>query len=216
MTYENYSYTSYIEVVKLLLNDPLVDPSAYNNHAIRWASENGYTEIVKLLLNDPRVDPSDNDNHAIQLASKMGHTEVVRILLRASFGPRVDPSANNNCAIRWSCLQGHAEIVKLLLNDPRVKPNNWDIKRACKNGHTEVVKLLLQTPCCLNDSWVDPSDDDNFAMRKTKSMVIMEMLLEKIPLFANIKIRKYRKYLIRKKYLLKLLSTKVYDYSKLF
>ena len=39
-----------IEVVKLLLQDKRVDPSAEDNYAIRWASANGYTEVVKLLL----------------------------------------------------------------------------------------------------------------------------------------------------------------------
>ena len=47
-----------IELVKLLLSDPRVDPSADNNFAIKKAAENGHYKIVKLLLNDPRVDPS--------------------------------------------------------------------------------------------------------------------------------------------------------------
>ena len=45
-----------VEAVRLLLNDPRVDPSADDNYAIRCASENGHVEVVKLLLNDPRVD----------------------------------------------------------------------------------------------------------------------------------------------------------------
>ena len=40
----------YFEIVKLLLQDSCVDPSAYNNYAIRRASENGHTKIVKLLI----------------------------------------------------------------------------------------------------------------------------------------------------------------------
>ena len=51
-----------IEVVKLLLTDKRVNPSANNNFAIRWASRNGHTKVVKLLLADERVDPSANDN----------------------------------------------------------------------------------------------------------------------------------------------------------
>ena len=48
-----------VEVVKLLLQDPRVDPSYQNNYAIILASENGHVEVVKLLLQDPRVDPND-------------------------------------------------------------------------------------------------------------------------------------------------------------
>ena len=70
------------EVVKLLLQDKRVDPSAEDNYAIRWASANGYTDIVKLLLEDERVDPSAGDNYAIRWASANGREEVVKLLLK--------------------------------------------------------------------------------------------------------------------------------------
>jgi hypothetical protein len=44
-----------VEVVKRLLNDSRVDPSANDNYAIGCASNNRHGEIVKLLLNDRRV-----------------------------------------------------------------------------------------------------------------------------------------------------------------
>jgi len=43
-------------VVKLLLNNPTVNPSSQNNEAIRKASKYGHTNVVKLLL---KVGPSD-------------------------------------------------------------------------------------------------------------------------------------------------------------
>ena len=43
-----------LKVVKLLLADESVDPSAVNNVAIGDASEDGYSEVVKLLLADER------------------------------------------------------------------------------------------------------------------------------------------------------------------
>ena len=43
-----------IEIVKLLLQDPRVDPSDQNNEAIRWVSRYGRVEVVKLLSQDPR------------------------------------------------------------------------------------------------------------------------------------------------------------------
>ena len=69
-----------IECLKLLIQDPRVDPSANDNFAIRNASAHGHTECVKLLLQDSRVDPSARDNYAIREASKNGHTECVRLL----------------------------------------------------------------------------------------------------------------------------------------
>ena len=47
-------------------------------------------------------------------------------------------------------------------------------------------------------------------------MVITDLLLEKVQLPSGVDITDYKKFLIKKKYVLKLLSTKVYDYSKLF
>jgi len=49
------SVDGHSEVVKLLLQDPRVDPSDDDNYAILLASGNGHLEIVKLLLQDPRV-----------------------------------------------------------------------------------------------------------------------------------------------------------------
>ena len=46
------------EVVRELLKDSRVDPSAYDNSAIRGASMNGRLEVVRELLKDNRVDPS--------------------------------------------------------------------------------------------------------------------------------------------------------------
>lgn len=45
-------------MVKLLLADARVDPTAFNNYAMRLASANGSTEVVKLLLADERVGPN--------------------------------------------------------------------------------------------------------------------------------------------------------------
>jgi hypothetical protein len=67
------SQYGHIEVLKLLLNHPKVDPSANNNigmnfislnifKAIQLASRNGHIEVVKFLLNLPKVDPSADDS----------------------------------------------------------------------------------------------------------------------------------------------------------
>ena len=105
----------HLEVVKLLLANDKVDPSADNNRAIRFTSQNGHLEIVKLLLANDKVDPSADNNYAIRLASLNGHSEIVKLLLA---NDKVDPSADNNYAIAWASRNGHLEVVKLLI--PRV------------------------------------------------------------------------------------------------
>jgi len=88
------------EVVRALLADSRVDPTADNNFAIRVASGYGYAEVVRALLADPRVDPAADDDYAIRVASYYGHAEVVRALLA---DPRADPrvaikNSNRECA----------------------------------------------------------------------------------------------------------------------
>ncbi|KNC51642.1 Poly(Adp-ribose) glycohydrolase [Thecamonas trahens ATCC 50062] len=59
----------HIDIVRLLLADDRVDPSAKANYAITRASHYGHVDTVRLLLTDNRVDPSAKDNCAIRLAS---------------------------------------------------------------------------------------------------------------------------------------------------
>src|SRR4051794_37732016 len=68
------SYNGHTDIVKLLLKDNRVNPSADKNHgkiesnlsdnttAIQEATRNKHIDVVKLLLQDNRVDPSDDNN----------------------------------------------------------------------------------------------------------------------------------------------------------
>ena len=44
-----------IEIVRLLLQHPAVNPATQDNLPIRWASKYGYTEIALMLLNESKV-----------------------------------------------------------------------------------------------------------------------------------------------------------------
>ena len=138
-----------LEMVKILLKDPRVDPSDDNNNSIRRASKNGHLEIVKLLLQDPRVDPSDGNNYSIKAASENGHIKIVRLLLK---DPRVDPSDDNNYALEKAYDKsdrrdpdkiGYIDIVKVLFRNKRVRN---------KMSHYEIslwgdrIKSLLEEP----------------------------------------------------------------------
>ena len=108
--FDNACRTGNIKLTKELINLDNVDPSARNNYAIRWASENGHYNIVRLLLNDPRVDPSDADNWAIFWASYYGHYNIVRLLLT---DPRVDflmKDEYDKSALDYSIEKNHKKI----------------------------------------------------------------------------------------------------------
>ncbi len=78
---------NYVEIVKLLLADPRIDPGYADNICIKEASQHGFVEIVKALLADPRVDPSANHNRALEYAMENEHHEIVILLLA---DPRVN------------------------------------------------------------------------------------------------------------------------------
>jgi hypothetical protein len=45
----------YINIVRLLMKDPRVDPSAANNFALNWSYYGGHKDVAMLLLTDKRV-----------------------------------------------------------------------------------------------------------------------------------------------------------------
>ena len=69
-----------LNLVKLLLNNPKVDPTEHFNNAIRISSRKGYLKIVDLLLKDKRVDPSDFFNGAFTQAYFENHINILKLL----------------------------------------------------------------------------------------------------------------------------------------
>jgi hypothetical protein len=104
----------HVEVVKLLLADPRVDPSANDDEAFNDACMDGHVEIVTLLLADTRVNPSANDDEAVQSACRDGSVEVVTLLLADS---RVNPSLDvMQDALKKADQRNEPGIVNLLVN----------------------------------------------------------------------------------------------------
>jgi hypothetical protein len=82
-----------IELVKMLLKFPEIDPTAntsngkrYNtdetNYPIRIAARDGKIEIFKLLLNDGRSNLTANRNFALKHAINNGNIEIAKLLLQ--------------------------------------------------------------------------------------------------------------------------------------
>ena len=130
----------HVGTVRLLLNNPLVDPTAGSNFAFELACREGHLDIVRLLLADGRVNPAANNNDAIILASRQGHLDIVRLLLADA---RVNPADQNNTAFELACREGHLDVVRLLLADQRVNPiSSYHI--AVTRMNQELIELLRQ------------------------------------------------------------------------
>jgi ankyrin repeat protein len=88
--------------VRILLEDPSVDPTVNYDNAFIQACTNGHLECCKLLLKDRRIYPKIcNLNTGIILASIKGHDNIVKFLIEDE---RSDPSTCNNMAIREAAL----------------------------------------------------------------------------------------------------------------
>jgi hypothetical protein len=95
------------------LNDSRINPSNYNNEAIRIASKEGQVEVVALLLQDSRIDPTSLCNWSIERAFLDKHFEVVKLLFN-------EERVFNTLKINNENL--HNDILKMNIQD---KVNNF-------------------------------------------------------------------------------------------
>lgn len=164
-------FSSYIKIIKLLLNDPRINPTINNNELFLSCKS---PEAMKLLLDDHRMNPTFNNN---ELFLSCNSPEVIKLLLKH---PMIDPSCNDNEALisatqwPWSDI----DIVEALLKDSRVDPSareNKAIINCLNNKKNKMVKIFLQ------NSRFDPSSHNNNVIIKASSMgniKIMELLLK--------------------------------------
>ena len=100
-----------IEVIKMLLRDPQVDPTYEKNTAFNLACRSGNMDIVKLFISDRRVDISGYDNAALLYATLNGHKDVVVALLSSV---KFRHTQGVNLAIEIARQHGYPEIQELL------------------------------------------------------------------------------------------------------
>jgi len=154
------------DVVRLLLKDPRIDPTARADNVFREClakldSKYGYsgvdlhgcTGIMQLLVADGRVDPSRHRNNALVYACNLGDATLVKLLLA---DPRVNPADLNNRALRNACTAGcrisnAVDIVKLLLATGRVDPSeplleDAESRKGINIQFAAIYKLLLAHP----------------------------------------------------------------------
>lgn len=135
-------YHTNINVVKLLLENPSVDPNAKDIHGrtaffFACGSNNVLTyELVKILLENTKISVTDTDNDNESALMNMCCREIlthdlldtIKLLLEDG---RVDPNLRDNRGetLFYKVCSGHnnSELFLLLLNDERINvnmPNN--------------------------------------------------------------------------------------------
>ena len=129
------SKNNYPEVVKLLLNDPRIDPSADNQCAVKQASNGEYIEVLKLLLKDHRVDPHIYKNAVIHAVIRSNDLKAIKILLNNN---QINVSQEGQYLFDLSLQYNNVEAIKLLLYDYHIVPG----KSSFSKGNKEIKKVI--------------------------------------------------------------------------
>lgn len=136
-------FNGFDDVLKVLLKNPLVNPAATDNQALKLASQKGHAKVVELLIKDLRVNPAANHQEAFISAVSNNDLAVVLTFLRCE---RMKPEANHNHALYLASEKGYAEIVEALLQNPAVDPSDQHhaaVMSAVENNHFKVVEILI-------------------------------------------------------------------------
>lgn len=155
------------QIVELLLQHKLADPSLHKNDALSVAAYHSHDKIVKILLKDKRVDPKDvllwtlDDAKITQLilgdkrinsrvligeafikASSRGKHLTVEVFLKE----RCIEAFTLREALYAAASQGHHLVVELLLQNERIKLDDVDLALnvATHYGRQNVIDLILQ------------------------------------------------------------------------
>ena len=96
----------HLEIVKVLLKHPLVDPNALNTGEVTpffLACQEGHVEVVSLLLNNMSADintPKNSQCTPLWIASQEGHLLVVQLVLVS--GREVNAKTKSIAVTAWN------------------------------------------------------------------------------------------------------------------
>jgi ankyrin repeat protein len=136
-----------------------IDCNAFNNFALRYASENGNLEIVNYLVNHG-ANVNAVNGYAFRSACRNGHLEVAKCLLAHGaniYHLHVLGVVNHlqkhpniykgliGSALQLACYCGQLDIIKFLLKLGFNHPSDWGdgLNIATHSGHFECAKYLI-------------------------------------------------------------------------
>jgi hypothetical protein len=123
-----------------LIINPLVDPSARDDEALRNACTNGHTDCVRLLLSDERCNPGVLDNYCLIWAASCGFDEIVRMLVdHSKVGVRSITQEVASVAINNNRRSTKRLLKQLLENkytyNKESQPEYIMLRDSCSNGN---------------------------------------------------------------------------------
>jgi hypothetical protein len=71
---------NHIQIVKILLKDPRVDPNVFDTVTLYWAVRNENYKMIKLLLENHGIDPSPRVDMIYDFAYKKGYSDIISLI----------------------------------------------------------------------------------------------------------------------------------------
>lgn len=152
---------SYENAVKLLLNNPNINPAMEKNYAIKTACKNGNIAIVEMLLIHDKINPGIDYNYPIKICVDNNQIDILKLLLADD---RTDVTDAHNTAFILSIKLKHVEIMKIIMDCLEEKKKNQKLEDelspsseaigltdellhealiiACEYANLEIVKIL--------------------------------------------------------------------------
>lgn len=137
----------HIAIVKFLLTQPEIDPSAFDAKAL-MDSIKYKGSIASILINDDRVYQTINKQFVLDHAVKHRHIEVITKLMP---DPAVDHTQFGRYLCRMLMPVYYVGIVRLFVEDPRTDlsyEDNWAIIQFVTLGDIEMVRLAMANKTC--------------------------------------------------------------------
>ncbi|CAH6419571.1 Hypothetical protein POVR2_LOCUS76 [uncultured virus] len=132
----------HVEVVKLLMNHPAIDPTVYDMQAVQLAWEGCDLAMIEVLIQDARVVLYDPEAIFIEACTQGTSSLVFHLLDKYPI-----TIAAHVRSFQHACSSGCVEIVAKLLTVQEVKEARYTLSRglvmACAASRVDVVRLLL-------------------------------------------------------------------------
>ena len=175
-----------VDVMRMLLKEPRIDPAHDGLTALREAIQNGNLRMVRLLLKDGRVDPADQNSVCLVDAVQADQPGILMHLL---LDGRADPRALGSRAMGLAASLGRDRMVALFLADGRASAEVASYGATTK----EVKDLFRDIPDGMYDEtdprmidrdvleWISPLQLDILLVRARNNLpMLLKLLMFKI------------------------------------
>lgn len=143
----------HVEVVRLLLGHPEINPNAHCGPLVS-ATEKGHIEIVGLLLKHPKTDVNQTDpfsgRTALHVAAKNGRADIMALLCEHKDIKDNEPDNMGDTPLLLATESGCLECVEILLKrfGPGAlkqynKNGDGPLHKAAFHGYADIMKVLL-------------------------------------------------------------------------